>query len=87
MTENRFLTTAEAAKRLDVKPETIYAYVSRGLLTSVRSGARRGSLFAQDDVDRLVPDEGDELVDERALGIKHPDAVERPAQMPVRSVQ
>ena len=41
----------------------------------------------QDDVDRLVPDEGDELVDERALGIKHPDAVERPAQMPVRSVQ
>jgi citrate synthase len=54
MAEDRFLTTAEAAKRLDVKPETIYAYVSRGLLTSVRSGTRRGSLFAQDDVDRLA---------------------------------
>jgi citrate synthase len=54
MAGDRFLTTAEAAKRLDVKPETIYAYVSRGLLTSVRSGARRGSLFAQDDVDRLA---------------------------------
>ncbi|MCW0215995.1 MAG: citrate synthase [Pseudonocardia sp.] len=54
MTEERFLTTAEAARRLDVKPETIYAYVSRGLLTSIRSGARRGSLFAQADVDRLA---------------------------------
>ena len=50
----RYLTTAEAARRLDVKPETIYAYASRGLLTSVRSGARRGSLFAEADVDRLA---------------------------------
>ncbi len=41
----------------------------------------------QDDVDGLVPDEGDELVDEGALGVEHPDAVERPAQMPVRGVQ
>ena len=41
----------------------------------------------QDDVDRLVADDGDELVDEGALGVKHPDAVERPAQMPVRGVQ
>ena len=50
----RYLTTAEAARRLDVKPETIYAYASRGLLTSVRSGARRGSLFAEVEVDRLA---------------------------------
>ena len=35
------------------KPETVYAYVSRGLLTSVASG-RRASLFAQDEVDRLA---------------------------------
>lgn len=52
--EERFLTTAEAAHRLDVKPETIYAYASRGLLTSVRDGARRGSLFAEAEVDRLA---------------------------------
>ncbi|MCU1681045.1 MAG: excisionase family binding protein [Amycolatopsis sp.] len=50
----RYLTTAEVARRLDVKPETVYAYVSRGMLTSVRAQGRRGSLFAQDDVDRLV---------------------------------
>ncbi len=49
-----YLTTAEAARRLDVKPETIYAYVSRGQLTSVRRERRRGSLFAQSDVDRLA---------------------------------
>jgi excisionase family DNA binding protein len=48
--EDRFLTTAEAADRLDVKPETIYAYASRGLLTSVRGGSRRGSLFAEAEV-------------------------------------
>jgi citrate synthase len=52
--EDRFLTTAEAADRLDVKPETIYAYASRGLLTSVRGGSRRGSLFAEAEVDRLA---------------------------------
>ena len=52
--EERYLTTAEAAQRLDVKPETIYAYVSRGQLARVRSGTRRGSLFAQSDVDRLA---------------------------------
>lgn len=49
-----YLTTAEAARRLDVKAETIYAYVSRGQLTSVRRERRRGSLFAQSDVDRLA---------------------------------
>lgn len=50
----RYLTTAEVARRLDVKPQTVYAYVSRGLLTSVRSRSRRGSLFAQSEVDRLA---------------------------------
>ncbi|MFQ6271031.1 citrate synthase [Kutzneria viridogrisea] len=52
--DERYLTTAEVARRLDVKPETVYAYVSRGLLTSVRAPGRRGSLFAQDQVDRLA---------------------------------
>jgi citrate synthase len=52
--EERLLTTAEVARRLDVKPETVYAYVSRGQLRSIRSGRRRESLFDPDDVDRLV---------------------------------
>jgi citrate synthase len=50
----RHLTTAEVATRLGVKPETVYAYVSRGLLTSIRAGGRRGSLFSEADVDRLA---------------------------------
>ncbi len=37
-----------------MKPETIYAYVSRGMLTSVRARGRRGSLFAAADVERLA---------------------------------
>ncbi|WP_028925536.1 citrate synthase [Pseudonocardia acaciae] len=46
-----YLSTGEVARRLGVKPETVYAYVSRGLLTSVpRRDGRRGSLFAEDEV-------------------------------------
>ncbi len=52
--DENYLTTAEVARRLQVKPETIYAYVSRGLLTSVRARGRRGSLFAAADVERLA---------------------------------
>ncbi|MGW1339938.1 citrate/2-methylcitrate synthase [Kribbella sp. NPDC002412] len=52
--DENYLTTAEVARRLKVKPETIYAYVSRGLLTSVRARGRRGSLFAAAEVERLA---------------------------------
>ncbi|MEE4542330.1 citrate/2-methylcitrate synthase [Streptomyces sp. V4-01] len=37
--------TQEAARRLGVKPETLYAYVSRGLLDSRRAAGGRGSTF------------------------------------------
>jgi citrate synthase len=46
------LTAAEAARRLGVKPETLYAYVSRGQLTRHREGRR--SLFARAEVERLA---------------------------------
>lgn len=46
------LSTAEVAARLGVKPETIYAYVSRGLLGSERGPA--GSTFDPVEVDRLA---------------------------------
>ncbi|MDN5913732.1 MAG: citrate synthase [Pseudonocardia sp.] len=50
----QYLTVAETAERLGVKRETVYAYVSRGMLTSVRSAQRRGSRFAQDEVEGLA---------------------------------
>ncbi|MER5673397.1 citrate synthase [Pseudonocardia alni] len=49
-----YLTVAETAERLGVKRETVYAYASRGLLTSVRGAQRRGSRFAQDEVEALA---------------------------------
>ncbi|HEY1487143.1 MAG TPA: citrate/2-methylcitrate synthase, partial [Micromonosporaceae bacterium] len=48
------MTTAEVARRLGVKPETVYAYVSRGLLRSQRNGDGRGSLFDPADVEALA---------------------------------
>ena len=52
------LTTAEAAARLGVKPETLYAYVSRGLLTSTRGTGGRASTFDSAEVDALVATRG-----------------------------
>ncbi|MEV6317701.1 citrate synthase [Streptomyces sp. NPDC051776] len=52
-TERR-LSTREAAERLGVKPETVYAYVSRGLLTSHRTTGGRGSTFDPGEVDALA---------------------------------
>jgi len=48
------LSTAEAAARLGVKPATLYAYVSRGLLGRERSAHGRTSTFDPDEVDRLA---------------------------------
>ena len=44
------ITTAEAAARLGVRPETIYAYVSRGFLTSHLADDGRSSLFDAQDI-------------------------------------
>jgi citrate synthase len=50
----RRLTTAEAAARLGVKPATLYAYVSRGLLGRERAADGRTSTFDPDELDRLA---------------------------------
>jgi len=50
----RRLTTAEAAARLGVKPATLYAYVSRGLLGRERSPDGRTSTFDPAEIDRLA---------------------------------
>jgi citrate synthase len=52
--EPHLLTTEQVAARLGVKPATVYAYVSRGLLTSMRNADGKGSLFARADVDAFV---------------------------------
>lgn len=54
MAEDQLLTTAEVALRLRIKPETIYAYVSRGLLAKVKVPGERISRFRLADVERLA---------------------------------
>ncbi|MDR7275983.1 citrate synthase family protein [Catenuloplanes atrovinosus] len=46
----RMLSTDEVARRLGVKRATVYAYVSRGLLTGLRNGKGKETLFKEDDV-------------------------------------
>ena len=48
-----WLTSAEAAARLGVKRATLYAYVSRGLLSRVVDMDGRSSRFDPEEVDRL----------------------------------
>jgi citrate synthase len=48
------LSTAETARRLGVKPQTVYAYVSRGLLTRHPDRDGRRSRFDPAEVERLA---------------------------------
>jgi citrate synthase len=48
------ISAAEAAARLGVKRETLYAYVSRGVLGRRRRARGRGSVFDADEVDALA---------------------------------
>ncbi|MDQ1025589.1 citrate synthase [Streptomyces umbrinus] len=52
--EARRISTKEAAELLGVKPETVYAYVSRGQLSSRRSTGGRGSTFDAKEVEALA---------------------------------
>ncbi len=49
-----FLDSGEAARLLAVKRETLYAYVSRGLLRSYRQGIKRQRLYRRVDVEELL---------------------------------
>ncbi|MGA4846269.1 citrate synthase family protein [Streptomyces sp. G5(2025)] len=50
----RRMSTKEAAELLGVKPETVYAYVSRGQLSSRRGPGSRGSTFDPKEVEALA---------------------------------
>ena len=50
----RRLSTKETAELLGVKPETVYAYVSRGQLSSRREPGGRGSTFDAKEVEALA---------------------------------
>jgi citrate synthase len=49
-----WLTSEQASRRLGVKPETLYAYVSRGLIGSEREPGQRRSRYLRADVERLA---------------------------------
>jgi len=49
-----YLTGDEAATLMGVKRETLYAYVSRGLLRSYRQGIKRQRLYRRAEIEALV---------------------------------
>jgi citrate synthase len=49
-----YLTVSEAARRLGVKPATLYAYVSRGVLRSYRQGIKRHRLYRRAEIESLL---------------------------------
>lgn len=54
MDGEEFLTAQEACALLGVKPATLYAYVSRGLLESYRQGIKRMRLYRRSQIDSLT---------------------------------
>jgi citrate synthase len=61
MNGEEFLTAQEACAALAIKPATLYAYVSRGMLGSYRQGIKRTRLYRRAEIERLTrlrgPDE------------------------------
>jgi len=49
-----YLSAAEACELLGIKPATLYAYVSRGVLKSYRQGIKRARLYRRGDLQRAV---------------------------------
>jgi citrate synthase len=49
----KWLTAREASARLGVKLATLYAYASRGLITSLAGNGAHGRLYAGEEVERL----------------------------------
>jgi citrate synthase len=54
VSDDRWLTATEATTALGVKPQTLYAYVSRGMIRRERRPGSRTSRYARSDVERLA---------------------------------
>jgi citrate synthase len=54
MPDEKWLTSEAAARKLGVKPETLYAYVSRGMVRSERTPGSRRSRFLRADIEKLA---------------------------------
>jgi excisionase family DNA binding protein len=52
--DEEYLTADEACALLDVKPATLYAYVSRGLVRSYKQGIRRQRLYRRSELEDLL---------------------------------
>jgi citrate synthase len=50
---SEYMTAAEAARSLKVKPQTLYTYVSRGLIRSLAQLDRRSRLYYREDVEKV----------------------------------
>jgi citrate synthase len=67
MAKNRYLTAQEAAAELGISQDTLYAYVSRGLIRSeAGDGQKRSRWYPLEDVQRLKKHKGE---------YRHPDKV------------
>ena len=49
-----YLSADEACELLGVKPATLYAYVSRGVLQSYRQGIKRARLYRRGELERVL---------------------------------
>lgn len=68
MADSTRWTAAETAARLGVKPQTLYAYVSRGLLSRTRTGD--GSTFDPIEVERFAAGRRRTTVDRPAIVVR-----------------
>jgi citrate synthase len=72
MDGEEFLSAQEACVILGIKPATLYAYVSRGVLGSYRQGIKRTRLYRRTEIEQLTrlrgpaPSEDDESDDRGA---------------------
>ena len=73
-----YLTGDEAAGLLGVKRETLYAYVSRGLLKSYRQGIKRQRLYRRAEIEALLRLAPSITVDPAAPEGRGPQPVEVP---------
>jgi len=78
--DTRWLTASQATARLGVKPQTLYAYVSRGLIRRERPPGTRTSRYSRSDVERLAEhgrprtrEGGPEIVIDQAVTLLDPE--------------